>query len=164
MYIEKIERKSKRFVVFGRMSSTFRLVVLSLVLSRPGGVASASVKTAPRVDARLSRVVLIFAEGLDWTRTTPEFVSHFNRAGSLDNATNLDAAGIASRVSTGCDLASPRAVSSLSRNLEAPATGDLHLLVNSFLHEGKKVGVVTSRCLNDGSTSPFLIRWVRVEK
>ncbi len=116
-------------------------------------------RTAPHVDARLSRAVVVFEEGLDWTVVTKELLQKFNRAESVEHPRGVDAAGVASRVSTGCDRAATGAVSSLSAVRNGPATGKLHVLANAFTHEGKKVGVVTSRCLDDGTTSPFLARW-----
>ena len=134
-------------------------LALALLALAPPAPARAALPTAPHVDARLSRAVLVFAEGLDWARAPPDLVARFNRAGTLERAPGLDAAGVASRVSTGCDLAASGAVSSLTRALDAPATGRLHLLADSFAHEGKLVDVVTARCLDDGTTSPFLARW-----
>lgn len=122
-------------------------------------LALAEVPTAPLPDRRLPRAVLVFAEGLGWgAAETGNLGKHFSRLGSV-RTPDVDSAGVASRVSTGCDLAAGSAVSSLSLNFESDATGNMPLLAEAFAHKGASVGLVTTKCLDDGSTSPFVARW-----
>lgn len=122
-------------------------------------LAAAQVSTAPLPDRRLPRAVLVFADGLGWGHAEEgDLGTLFSRAGSLYSP-DVDAAGVASRVATGCDKAADAAVSSLDKRDGASATGAMPLVTETFTHKGASVGVVTTKCLDDGSTSPFVARW-----
>ncbi len=121
--------------------------------------ARAETPTAPLPDRRLPRAILIFADGLGWGHAEEgDLGRRFARAGSVYSP-DVDSAGVASRVSTGCDRAVDGAVASLEKKTNGEATGAMPLLAEAFAHKGAAVGIVTTKCLDDGTTSPFLTRW-----
>lgn len=137
----------------GRSEKIFLFVFVAATTVR------AETPTAPLPDFRLPRAILFFADGMGWGHAEEgNIAKRFARAGSVFSP-DVDSAGVASRVSTGCDRAADGAVSSLDKQTEAEATGAMPLLAEAFAHKGAAVGVVTTKCLDDGTTSPFLTRW-----
>lgn len=116
-------------------------------------------RTAPRPVPGARRVVVVHVDGLGWGHTEAgNLASGFSRVGTLRDP-GCDSSCVVSRFSTGCDLSVQGAVSSLRVRTAAPAVGNMPLVSEAYAHDGRDVGVFTTKCLDDGTTSPFMVRW-----